>query len=64
MRKKKKLEQGERGQVENSRHEEIGCDESPSESSPPRLAGLIEGYTLNFLDVAIPSCTFALQEIA
>jgi hypothetical protein len=46
----------------NSRHEEVGGDESPSKLSPPRLTSLIEGYALNFLDVAIPSSASSFKE--
>jgi hypothetical protein len=46
----------------NARHEEVGGDESPGKLSPPRRTSLIEGYALNFLDVAIPSYAFSFKE--
>jgi hypothetical protein len=48
----------------DSRHEEVGGNEAPGEPRPPGLPSLIEGYTLKILNVTIPSCAFAFEEIA
>jgi len=55
---------GGAGLTSDSRHEQVGGDESPSEPGPPGLAGFVEWYTLNLLNVAIPSYGSASEEIA
>ena len=48
----------------DSRHEKVGRNEAPGEPRPPGRPSLIEGYALKILDVTIPPCAFALEEIA